>query len=229
MLQNKLNDENMKTQILSLSILALVFFAGSSFSGLRSDDPVKKEKKAHIKMIKNVDGKVTELDTVLLDMDAENIDKVMKTFSYTFSDDIADSVKKNILIKIDTDKKGKAHICKFSSGSKMLDDMDLDVSTVCHGDSLVKKILITTCNGDESMGENKIIWHGKGGGMGMPMHITTPKIPHIKMLKHTDDGNVIRLDDSSVVSYKKKDLAGNKEKIEIIREKPAKSGSSNDN
>ncbi|MBW8332199.1 MAG: hypothetical protein K0M40_09280 [Prolixibacteraceae bacterium] len=46
-----------------------------------------------------------------------------------------------------------------------------------------------------------------------------PPMPHIKMMRGGNSGRVIDLNDPNIISFKKKNLSGNREKIEIIREK----------
>jgi len=47
-----------------------------------------------------------------------------------------------------------------------------------------------------------------------------PMPPHMKMWKGQHAGRVIDLNDPNIISYKKKDMKGGREKIEIIRNKP---------
>lgn len=46
-----------------------------------------------------------------------------------------------------------------------------------------------------------------------------PPMPHVKMLKGPNTGHIIDLNDPNIISFKKKKLSGDREKIEIIRKK----------
>jgi hypothetical protein len=46
-----------------------------------------------------------------------------------------------------------------------------------------------------------------------------PPFPHMKVMKMQHGGQTIDLNDPNIVSYKKKDVKGGMEKIEIIRKK----------
>lgn len=48
-----------------------------------------------------------------------------------------------------------------------------------------------------------------------------PPVPHVKMLGIRHQGKAIDLNDPNIISYKKTEISGNREKIEIIRKKPA--------
>jgi hypothetical protein len=56
----------------------------------------------------------------------------------------------------------------------------------------------------------------------MPPEPPMPPMPpmrHFKMMKGTNSGRVIDLNDPNIISYKKKNMSGDREKIEIIRKK----------
>ncbi|MDP2112519.1 MAG: hypothetical protein Q8K69_00520, partial [Bacteroidota bacterium] len=53
----------------------------------------------------------------------------------------------------------------------------------------------------------------------MPPMPPMPPVRHMKMMKGANSGRVIDLNDPNIISYKKKNLSGDREKIEIIRKK----------
>ena len=209
----------MKTTIKMMTITMLVLFIASAFSIQNNDDPVKAEKKARIKMITNVDGVVTEIDTVLTDFNKDNIDEITNVFikSHTGKSG-CDSLSHTFTF--DFDGSGKSQkICKIITSDDSEEIVDMDISTICKADSIIKNICVTTGD-DGKPGKKKVmIFKGDGGCSGEPFIYSAKGMPQVKMMKMKDDENVIRLDDKSIVSFKKKDLGGNKEKIEIIREK----------
>lgn len=205
-----------------MPILLLVLFIASAFTEKQNDDPVKGEKKARIQMIRNENGNVTKIDTVLTDFTADDIQRISKKFVKTHSENAgSDSLKKSIMVHLDMDGNGKEkYVYKFITSDGVDEMMDFDVSSVCVGDSIKSEIIVSTDVAGKDVDKKVMIW--KSDSDDGNVHVFTPGTPHVKMIKHKDDGNVIRLDDPSIVSFKKKDMGGNKEKIEIIREKPAK-------
>lgn len=53
----------------------------------------------------------------------------------------------------------------------------------------------------------------------MPPMPPMPPVRHMKMMKGANSGRVIDLNDPNIISFKKKNLSGDREKIEIIRKK----------
>jgi hypothetical protein len=66
---------------------------------------------------------------------------------------------------------------------------------------------------------NHMMFFNDGDMKHFPPVPPVPPVPHIKMLRSTKAGNAIHLDDPNIISYKKKDMSGDREKIEIIRQK----------
>jgi hypothetical protein len=109
---------------------------------------------------------------------------------------------------------GKEMIHHGKDGEPMIRDMgpdtDFDVFSEGLGDSIRKKIFIHERIGDRDM-DHMMFINGPG-------HLPVPPVPHIKMI-HQKDGRMIDLNDKNIISYRKKDMSGNREKIEIIRKK----------
>lgn len=211
----------MKTIIKILPVLLLVLFVSSSFHVQKNDDPVKIEKKAQIKMIKDIDGVVTEIDTVLTDFAPADIEKMSKKFMGCHSGKLGlDSLKKSHMFY--QDEKGKrCHIYKFISSDGLSDMSDIDVSAICEGDSVMRKVIIIKDPEGNDRKKKVMILRGDPDETEMLHGFPPDNVPKM-IMKHKMDGNIIRLDDPSIISFKKKDIDGNKEKIEIIREKPVK-------
>lgn len=200
-------------------VLLLVFIITSAFNIQKKEDPVKTEKKARVKMIKNVDGVVTEIDTVLVNFEPGDIEGISEIFMKSYSEKIGnDSLKHSFTFDFDGSGK-KKHICKIITSDDLEETMDFDVSSICKGDSIIKKIIVTTDDKGNCCDKKVIIMKGDSDGDNELMDVSVLGTPRVKMIKMNKDENVIRLDDPSIVSFKKKDLGGNKEKIEIIREK----------
>jgi hypothetical protein len=94
------------------------------------------------------------------------------------------------------------------------DDMEIVTEDI---DSLGKKIVIRKrMKGD---GDNQMFYFNDGDMSHFPPIPPVPPVPHMKMLRMEHSGQVINLNDPNVVSFKKKDIKGGLEKIEIIRKK----------
>ncbi len=208
----------MKTFLKTSLVAGLSIFLLTGFSlRERPEDPPRGEKKKKLHMVKVENGKKTVIDTVIVgDGDA---------MSWFAEHDLAegiDSIVKEKLNKIKVivdSENGKENvkIFKFKDGDFDMDfDFDVTTETIMDGDSTVK-VVIVKHGGDEI---HEKIMHVKHG----PHIVRIPKVPHppsphIKILKHFDDKNVIHLNDSDIISFKKKDMSGGREKIEIIRKK----------
>lgn len=62
---------------------------------------------------------------------------------------------------------------------------------------------------------------GDGNMRHFPPVPPVPPVPHVRMMKMKHAGKTINLNDPNIISYKKKDMSGDREKIEIIRKKSA--------
>ena len=180
----------------------------------------------HIKMMKIENGKKIELDTVLTgndvfvwNGDTLNPVKHIRKFHPSGFDQMH-----NIDVKVDRkDGKEKVMILKHSGGKKgdpMIWNMDSgeDMEIVTENvDSIGKRIVIRKRMKD---GEgNQMIFFDDGNRKHFPPMPPMPPMLHMKMMKGAISGRVIDLNDPKIISYKKKNMSGNREKIEIIREK----------
>jgi hypothetical protein len=178
----------------------------------KSDDAQNPKKERHIKMTKIENGKKMELDTIVYGDDVfvwqgDTIGgkQMGKHPSHSGSDKVQQIIvtgdpegenKDVMIIRHGNPKPGEPMIWNMDSG----EDMEIITEDI---DSLGKRMVI-----------RKRIQDGNENQMVCP-HI----MPFHSMPFHT--GQVIDLNDPNVISYKKKDLSGGREKIEIIRKKSA--------
>ncbi|MGQ8338123.1 hypothetical protein ACUNWD_16345 [Sunxiuqinia sp. A32] len=205
----------LKTGILGLLTVVLL----SSFSLRESPEDPPRGIKKHLKMVKVENGEKTVIDTVITG-DAD----VMTWFSDQDFDFKIDSTIKTKLKKFDIqieDTDGKQDVFVFSSDDddpfSWTEDIDVTTETTLDGDSIVKVIVMKKSDGDL---EEKVIRMKHPHPFVKVPHPPIP--PRIEFFKQHVDGNVINLNDPGIISFKKKDLSGGREKIEIIRQKPAK-------
>ena len=202
----------MKHKLALFGMVGLASLVLTSFT-LKTDGDQKEQPKktSHIKKTKIENGKKMELDTVLNNDDVfvwkgdtinpgkhiglKGSDK-METVNVTV--DNKGGNEKVMILRHGDGKPGEPMIWNMDSG----DDMEIVTEDI---DSLGKRIVVRKhiSDGDEM------------GFKNCPHMMPFPPMP--PMLKHR--GQVIDLNDPNVISYKKKDLSGGREKIEIIRKK----------
>jgi len=219
----------MKNTLLSFGLAGLTT-ALLSFTLVQKSDEVQEPKKTrHIKMMKMENGKKMELDTVLTNDDVfvwngdtVNPIKHMRKVSPSGFDkmekfdvkvDHQDGNEKVMIIKHKDGKGGQPMIWHMES------DDDMDILTE-DNDSTGKRIVVRKMlrDGDENM-----VFHFKNGDMKhfppMPPVPPVPPMPHMRMMKMQHSGQIINLNDPNIISFKKKEMSGGREKIEIIRKK----------
>lgn len=203
--------------------LAGVTVATMSFTLIQKNDEFQEpKKKRHIKMTKIENGKKVELDTVLNNDDVfvwhgDTVGgkEMVKHISPSGFDK-----RKHIKVIVDGDKNDEKVMIFHSKDGKEGEPMSwnpdsdeaFDVFSEDLGDSIRKKIVIHKRMADRDM-DHMMFMNGPG-------HMPFPPVPHLKMI-HQKDGRMIDLNDKNIISYRKKDLSGNREKIEIIRNKSA--------
>ena len=198
----------------------------SSAMAQKTTETEDTKKTRHIKMTKIENGKKMELDTVLTgddvfvwNGDTLNPEKHIKKFSPSGFDkmhnidvkvDRKDGKEKVMIFKHKDGKAGEPMIWNMDSG----EDMEIVTEDV---DSVGKRIVIRNRMKD---GEgNQMIFFDDANMKHSPPMPPMPPMYHMKMMKGGNSGRVIDLNDPNIISYKKKNLSGNREKIEIIREK----------
>ena len=205
----------MKTYSKTLVVAAALFCATGAWAQT-SDNATQDEKsvKKHLKIVKIEDGVKTELDTVITDEgnftwfgegefdeffpggeppmspDFPN-DSVMRKHMKHFRFEGPDGERREVFMHRGPGEFEAMREFKFEDG-----DSTRHMVFIHKGD-----------NGDEFM---------NFGGPDMPRPPRPMRIKHIERMGHPD---LIDLNDPDVISFKKKDLSGGREKIEIIRKK----------
>lgn len=211
----------MKKSSLLVFGLALVFISALAFGSGDNDDQQKANKKMRVKMVKNVDGKITCLDTILIDFKPGDHDKLSRTFMGA-CDGKADSLFKTMFVELGIDDK-EPHKRKVKVYAHGVSSGDMNIEEMIQGDSLLHTICINTNDKDNDREKKVVIWKSKDGEetqLDQLNIIRAPMPPLPPAMGFKSSRHVIELDDPSIISFKKKDLGGDKEKIEIIRRKP---------
>ena len=98
-------------------------------------------------------------------------------------------------------------------------DDDMEILTE-DNDSTGKRIVVRKRIKD---GDGNQVFYFKNGDMRhfppMPPVPPVPPVPHMRMMKMQHSGQIINLNDPNIISFKKKEMSGDREKIEIIRKK----------
>lgn len=223
----------MKNKLLLFGTIGLTGVLLSSFMLVQKVDETQEPKKSrHIKMTKIENGKKMELDTVFTNDDVfvwngdtVNPVKHIRTFGSSGFDK-----KHQVDVKVDRQGgKEKVMIIKHrggKSGEPMIWNMDSDedMEIVTEDiDSAGKRIVVRKRMKDGSA--DHLIFRNDGHEMLVPPPPPVPPVPpvppfpHMKVMKMQHSGQIIDLNDPNIVSYKKKDVKGDMEKIEIVRKK----------
>lgn len=220
----------MKNKLLLFGTIGLTGVLLSSFMLVQKGDEAQEPKKSrHIKMTKIENGKKMELDTVFTnddvfvwDGDTINPVKHIGKFSSSGSGkmqkvdvkvDRQDGKEKVMIIRHSGGKSGEPMIWNMDSG----DDMEIVTEDI---DSAGKRIIVRKRMKDGTA--DQMIFMNDGREMLVPPPPPVPPVPtfpHMKVMKMQHAGQIIDLNDPNIVSYKKKDVNGGLEKIEIIRKK----------
>ncbi len=205
----------MKNTLLTIGVAGFASLLLSSFVLSGNDDNVQKPKKSrHVKMVKIVDGKKAEIDTVFTTDDV-----------FVWKGDTINPMKHREEFMIHRFGKGDGGpdimMFKHRRGEKdALSSFDMDPEDdmdffADENDSIGKEIIVRKMGKGRPV-DHIIFMNGHGPDHVPPMP-PAPPVPHIMRFKQS--GRIIDLNDPNVISYKKKDLSGGREKIEIIRKK----------
>lgn len=216
----------MKNKLVSFGLAGLTSTL-LSFTFIQNSDEVQEPKKErHIKMTKIENGKKMVLDTVLTgddvfvwNGDTINPAKHLKKFSPSGFDKMH-----NFDVKVEH-KDGKEKVMIFrhrdgKPGAPMMwhgdlgEDMEIVTEDV---DSLGKRVVVRKITKDGK--GNHMMFFNDGDMKHFPPVPPVPPLPHVRMMKMQHSGKVIDLNDPNIISYKKKEMSGDREKIEIIRKK----------
>ncbi|HAH23314.1 MAG TPA: hypothetical protein DCL77_06090 [Prolixibacteraceae bacterium] len=215
----------MKNTLVLFGMAGMAALGLSSFSLIQKDQDPQPKKTRHIKMIKMENGKKMELDTVVSNDavfvwngDTINPQKDIKGYSPSEFDKIhhpdGDNVghKKMRIYKYKGDQPGQPGSWKVDA------DDDLQIFTNEKGDSTQKKIIIHRKMKDGNE-EDRIIELNDMDGQNFPPMPPVPPMPHMRMMRDMHSRGMIDLNDPNIISFKKKKMSGDREKIEIIRNK----------
>ena len=210
----------MKNKLFTVGLVGITATLMSFTLIQKNGEDQEPTKKRHLQMTKTVDGKIMELDTVL------NNDDVFVWHGDTVGGKkmlhpihpSSFGKKKHLKVIVDGDHNDEDvmiyHSLDGKEGEPMSWNSDSDavfnVFSAGFGDSIAKKIAIHKRIGDRGLGHMRA-WNG-------PEHHPFSPIPHLKLM-HPKGSRMIDLNDKNIISYRKKDLSGNREKIEIIRNK----------
>jgi len=222
----------MKNKLLLFGTIGLTGVMLSSFMLVQKGAEAQEPKKSrHIKMTKIENGKKMELDTVFTNdnvfvWNGDTVNPVKHVGKFRSSGydkmqrvdvkvDRQDGKEKVMIVKHRGGKSGEPMIWNMDSG----DDMEI-ITEDC--DSLGKKVVIRKMmkGGDA----NHMIYLNDRDLNGFPPPPPppvppVPPVPHMNMMKMHHSGQVIDLNDPNIVFYKKKEMKGGLEKIEIVRKK----------
>ena len=215
----------MKNTFLLFGITAMATLGLSSFAFGQDKQEEQSKKTRHIQLTKIENGKTMHLDTVLhtdevfvWNGDTLNPEKHIKRFSPSeFDKKHNPGGKQDRIKRIKIYEPGGDN--DSDSGSWEMDSEDtLHIFTGEEGDSLRKKIIIHKRHGDGDERDN-FIYLNHGDGKNFPPIPPMPPMPHIRMMHGNSTKGMINLNDPNIISFKKKKMSGDREKIEIIRKK----------
>lgn len=192
----------------------------SSFTFTQDQD---QKKTRHVKLTKIDNGRTMHLDTLLSgddvfiwNGDTINPEKHIGEFSPSGFDrlhntDRMDRQKRTRIYRGGAGRDLDRLILRSDSGE------DFHLFTE-EGDSAQKRIMIHKRLRDGS-GNDHMIFFNERGDRPIPGAPSAPPVPHIRQFRGQNAAKGINLNDPNVISYKKKDIGGGREKIEIIRKK----------
>jgi len=219
----------MKNTMLTIGLTGLTIVLLSSFAIMQKSNQVQEPKKGrHIKMIKMENGKKMEVDTILSGDDifvwngdtinpAKNIKKFNgedfdKMNQFDVKVDGENGNENVIIIKRKGEKMGRPEIMYGTPGGNR-DIITEDIDTLGHRIVIRKQMR-------GGNGNDMIHFNGPGMRHFPPMPPAPPRLP-MKIMDIQHSGQVINLNDPNIISYRKKKMSGDREKIEIIRKKSA--------
>lgn len=212
----------MRNTLTTIGLAGASVIVLSSFAFMQKSDEVQEPKKnRHVRMVKVVDGKKTAIDTVFTD------DKV-----FVWNGDTINPVKHGEMKHMDivkhVGKDGKSNVMIFKHpggkpGEPMIWNMDTEeqMDIITDDDSPEGKKIIIRKHMKDGDADHMMFLNGPDSRPFPPAPPVPPMpgVPHVKMMGIQHGGKVIDLNDPDIISYKKKDMSGGREKIEIIRKK----------
>ena len=214
----------MKHKLAVFGLVGLATFGLTSFtSEMGKDNQQEPKKTRHIKMTKIENGKKMELDTILTDDEAFiwNGDTIGgKDFTRHLSHSDFKRMGHEKIFADGNKNLNKVMIYRKRGGDPMLRHMshgeNVEVFTESDGDSIGKRIIIQQQINDRN---DHLMFMDDSVEMPFPPSPPMPPAPRMRILHANHAGTVIDLNDPDIITYRKKDLKGGREKIEIIRKK----------
>jgi hypothetical protein len=208
----------MKNTLLTVGVAGFAALLLSSFVMPGNDDQTQKPRKSrHVRMVKITDGKKAVIDTVFTTDDV-----------FVWQGDTINPMEhRGDFIEHGFRNDGKrADVAMFRHRSRVKDgpaffdaenedDMNMfDEENDSTGDQIIVRRIMKG-----KPGNHMFFIDDKGFNHFPPVPPAplVPPVPHRIKFKHS--GQIIDLNDPNVISYRKKDLSGGREKIEIIRKK----------
>ncbi|WP_163716742.1 hypothetical protein [Mangrovibacterium lignilyticum] len=210
----------MKTFLKPLFLSAAALIALNAGAQTNEENkPEEKPGKKHIKIVQIEDGVTTKVDTIISgdDQFIWNCEDFSDEFFRDgqgglppeFSDSLMHKRMKHFRFEGQPGDKGLRTGMRVFKGPREFHN--IREFKFEEGDSTRHMIVIKHGEGDEEF------MHFRGQGMPAP-----PRPENMMSHERMQDPNIINLNDPGVISFKKKDLSGGREKIEIIRQKPDK-------
>ena len=197
----------MKNTMLSIGLAGLTTVLLSSFVGMQKSGETQEQKKTrHIRMIKTENGKTMELDTVL------NGDDV-----FVWNGDTVNPVKHIAGFGRELDRRNGNGL-NFrhrggEPGKPAFGHMPSRDRKGSGGDRMMDRRRMK-----DDPGNNMFYFNDPGMQHFSPVP-SLPPVPHMGMRGIQHQEQIINLNDPNIISFEKKKMSGDREKIEIIRKK----------
>ena len=223
----------MKNSFALFAVAGMTAWGLTSFSFHQNDQQGQTPGNRHIKITKMENGNIMELDTTLSgndifvwNGDTINSDQDNKKFNPSVFDKIHHpDGEKNVHKKI--------RIYQYGGGKgndttrwQSEPDKDVEIFSEDAGDSAQRKIIIHRRLKEGTADDRIIYMNGPNGENFSPMP-PIPPMPPIKMRRSNHAERIIDLNDPNIISFSKKKMSGDREKIEIIRKKSQTTNSIN--
>jgi len=208
----------MKNTMLSIGLAGLTTVLLSSFAGMQKNGETQEPKKTrHIRMVKTENGKTMELDTVLTGDDV-----------FVWNGDTVNPVKHIGRL----DHYGFGGMNRFGGDVDRRNGNGLNFRqgggepgrpAIGHMPSRERvgrggKQMMNRRRMEDGPGNNMIHFNDPGMRHFSPMP-SLPPVPHMGMRGNQHQEQIINLNDPNIISFEKKKMSGDREKIEIIRKK----------
>jgi len=210
----------MKNAMFSIGLAGLTTVLLSSFGFMQKSGETQEPKKSrHIRMIKTENGKKMELDTVLTgdDVFVWNGDTVNPVKHISSFDRGGFGGMHQFDVNIDR-RGGNGNGMNFRRRGAEKGGPAIRHMTPGDDMNSGRKQIIVRRRMTHSPENNSFYSDGADMKHFSPMS-PMPPLPHMKMREIQPQGQIINLNDPNIISYKKKKMSGDREKIEIIRKK----------